>query len=360
MRIAILKTGALGDVLRTTSILPGLRGRAAREGRELEVVWVTAPAARDLVRLHPLVDRVELLDPRDAAAWKELGEKLQGASFERVLSFDDEEAVCRLATWLDAGRGTVSGAFADPDSGRLAYTEDCAPWFEMGLLSVHGKEEADRRKKDNRESHPAIFARMLGVSIGEPELPLPDNNVMSAADFARRMDLHARGPVIGLNTGAGGRWESKRLPEERVVALVGELHARLNGEVSFLLLGGPEEGERNARIQAGVATDVLLVDAGTRNTLLDFAALVGRLDLLVTSDSLALHIGVSQRVPLVAFFAPTPAAEIELYGRGVKVESTAPDYASYRRDADTSTLTVERLSEAILLVLAQARGGAPA
>ena len=84
---------------------------------------------------------------------------------------------------------------------------------------------------------------------------------------------------------------------------------------------------------------------------MDFAALIDRLDVLVTSDSLALHVATARRVPLVAFFAPTPADEIELYGRGVAVASTAPDYASYRSDADTSTLTVERLSEAVLTLL---------
>ena len=56
---------------------------------------------------------------------------------------------------------------------------------------------------------------------------------------------------------------------------------------------------------------------------------------------------------MVAFFAPTSAAEIELYGRGRQVASTAPDACSYRPDADTSTLTVERLAEAVMQVLAE-------
>jgi heptosyltransferase-2 len=53
-------------------------------------------------------------------------------------------------------------------------------------------------------------------------------------------------------------------------------------------------------------------------------------------------------VRVVAFFAPTSAAEIELYGRGEKVQSTAPDACSYRPDADNATLTVERLAPAVL------------
>jgi heptosyltransferase-2 len=39
----------------------------------------------------------------------------------------------------------------------------------------------------------------------------------------------------------------------------------------------------------------------------------------VTSDSLAVHVAAARRVPAVVLFGPTSAAEIELYGRGVKI-----------------------------------------
>jgi heptosyltransferase-2 len=229
----------------------------------------------------------------------------------------------------------------------------------MGLLSVHGKERADELKRANRESHPAIYARMLGIEPGAPELPLPDEPRARGKAFAARHALRAHGPAIGLNTGAAGRWESKRLSIERSVALARELSRRTDGRASFVVLGGPAERERNAAILAALAPDVRAVDGGTDNALLDFAALIGELDLLVASDSLALHLAVSQRVPVVAFFAPTSAAEIELYGRGEKVASLAPDACSYRPDADTSTLTVERLAAAAERVLAARAAAGP-
>jgi heptosyltransferase-2 len=82
--------------------------------------------------------------------------------------------------------------------------------------------------------------------------------------------------------------------------------------------------------------------------LLDFAALIDLCDVLITSDSLAMHVGVARDVRTVAFFAPTSAAEIELYGLGEKVVSTSSDYCSYRPDADTSSLTPERIAAAAL------------
>lgn len=367
LKLCILKTGALGDVLRTTAILPGLASRTSG----LHVTWVTAPAAQDLVRHHPLVDAVELCRPDDPMSVEALGAELASQRFARVLSFDDEEPLCRLATKLaeetrgatlpagaDADEfldGLLSGAYLAADGSRQ-YTLDVAPWFDMGLLSRFGKQEADRRKLANERSHPEIYADMLGIEKGEPELPLSSEAIAFAEDFARRTDLHAGGPVIGMNTGSGGRWESKKLSVERTVALMCGLAERRGDDPRFLVLGGPEEAGRNARIlTAAESKGLRVLDAGTDNPILAFAALVDRLDLLVTSDSLALHVANARRVPVLAFFAPTSAAEIDLYGRGIAVRSTAPDYCSYAKDADTSTLTVERLLDPALELLGRGR-----
>ncbi|MEO0650780.1 MAG: glycosyltransferase family 9 protein [Planctomycetota bacterium] len=345
--ILILKTGALGDVLRTTSILPGLHQRYP----DARVVWLTAPAAADLVQHHPLVERTVTAKPSDVAALERLGTTL-GNAWDRVISLDDEEPLCRLASTV-AREGVLSGAYLDAD-GERRYTPDVGPWFGMGLLSVHGKQRADAMKVENTESHAAIYARMLGIEMGEPELPLTVEGEAMRSAFLTKLAGHGERRWIGLNTGSGGRWESKKLSVERTVELARRLDAARPGELGFVLLGGPEERERNAAIATGLA-DLAHVDAGVDNTLLAFAGIVDTLDLLITSDSLALHVAVARRVPVLSFFAPTSAAEIELYGRGEKVLSTAPDYCSYKKDADTSTLTVDRLAPPALDLLARAR-----
>lgn len=348
-RILILKTAALGDVLRTTSILPGLAARYP----ECEITWVTLREARDLVAHHPLVHAVETVRPDDPQRMTELARRLSARSWDRVLSFDDELPMCRLAAAI--GGCSLSGACLDP-SGRRTYTDDVEPWFGMGLLARDGRAAADQRKRTNQRSHAAIFADMLGIPMGRPELPLEPARLAGAAAILDLERRRARGPLIGLNTGAGGRWPTKALPVDRVVELVAELDRRMSQRVSYLLFGGPDEINRNREIAAGVeALDPVpeLFDTGVENPLLDFAALVASCDLLVTSDSLGMHVALARRVPVVAFFAPTSAAEIELYGLGEKVASEAPDYCSYRTDADNSTITTQRLADACVRVLQQ-------
>jgi heptosyltransferase-2 len=194
--------------------------------------------------------------------------------------------------------------------------------------------------------------------MGKPALQLPESSRAFGRSFADRHRLHERGALVGLNTGAGGRWVSKQLSVERTIELAEALHTALEGRATFLVMGGGPEAERNRAILDGLARSPLgvrSVDAGCDNALLDFAALVAECDLVVTSDSLALHMAIAQDVRVVAFFAPTSAAEIELYGLGQKIHSTAPDYCSYKPDADNSTITVPRLREAALGELAQPR-----
>jgi heptosyltransferase-2 len=342
--ILILKTAALGDVLRTTSILPGIAARHPG----LPIVWATAPSAVDLVRTHPRVAQVvEVGSPAQAS--------LAARRWEWVISLDDEPALCALASSLQTAR--LSGAHLRPDGSR-AYTPDVAPWFDMGLLSVHGKAQADRLKILNTHSHPRIYAQMLGIEMGKPALVLPDSARAGARAFVEK-SFRERLPLLGLNTGAGGRWVSKQLSVERTVELAGAISEALGGKVAFLLLGGEAEAPRHAALAAGLQAHrarPVFADAGNKNALLDFAARVELCSLLVTSDSLALHMAVALDRRLVAFFAPTSAAEIELYDLGEKVVSTAADYCSYRPDADNSSITVERLLPPCLWELRRALG----
>jgi len=368
--ILIIKTGALGDVLRTTAVLRGLAQRHAGA----RITWLTATGALELVEHHPCVARALGVDLRSEQALESCARELERGAFARIVSLDDELPLCALATRLDAraraagSENVLVGAHLRPDGVR-AYTANAAAWFDMGLLSVHGKQRADELKLLNRRSQPAIYAEMLGIAMGEPELPLAAAQLEQARiELAQRM-ASARAslrpgqrPLIGLNTGAGGRWESKKLSIERTVELAEQLARALRGEVDFLLLGGRDERKRNdailalARTRAGLGA-ATLVDGGTEHSLLGFAGLVDALDLLVTSDSLALHVACARRVPVVAFFAPTSAAEIEFYGRGEAVCSTSADYCSYRADANNDSITPERVAAAALRWLG--KRGAP-
>jgi heptosyltransferase-2 len=320
MRVALIKTGALGDVVRTTALLPGLRRREPR----LELTWITASSAIELVRDHPDVARAVAIDEPPAAAWRH-------ERYDWVLCLDDGVPECRLASSLAAGR--LSGGYEAVDGARR-YTDDVAPWFGMGLLrprDMGGLEQANALKQRNVENFGTIFHRALGLPgpVARPFVALEPRRMARARSWLEEAGLSRLSPLIGLNTGAGGRWRFKRWGEEQTVdlarRLVDEFHA---GVVVF---GGPAERTRNQRITAGAGRPDV-VAAPTDLALLDFTALIDQCDLLVTSDSLALHLGVARARPVVAFFGPTSAAEIDLYGRGEKLVTRLECRCCYKSD----------------------------
>jgi ADP-heptose:LPS heptosyltransferase len=64
---------------------------------------------------------------------------------------------------------------------------------------------------------------------------------------------------------------------------------------------------------------VPLVDGGCANPVRHFAALVAACTLVITGDTLAMHLALALGRRTVVLFGPTSAAEIELYGLGEKV-----------------------------------------
>ncbi len=115
------------------------------------------------------------------------------------------------------------------------------------------------------------------------------------------IDLSRR--IIGLNTGAGGRWPLKQWREDGYVELMSRLASR--DDVQFLLLGGPGERERNDRLRT--SSPVPVWDAGCENTVRHFAALLGHCDVVVSGDTLAMHVAG----PGVAYCRPVRTDERE-------------------------------------------------
>ena len=64
-----------------------------------------------------------------------------------------------------------------------------------------------------------------------------------------------------------------------------------------------------------------MVDTGTQNPIREFTGLVGNCDLMVTGDTLAMHIAIGLGVPVLVILGATCHQEIELYGRGAKIIS---------------------------------------
>ena len=219
----------------------------------------------------------------------------------------------------------------------------------MGMISRFGNQKADALKAENRKTYQEIIYKILGLDYRkqEPILNLSKNELAFGKKFAEKNNIRKTDLIVGINTGAGGRWQDKRLSIEKTAELIDKLGIKLKYKnVRLLLFGGPEEKERNEKIKKIIKAKV--IDAGCNNSLMEFASLVGLCSILVTSDSLALHIGTALKKKIVVFFYPTSANEIELYGRGVKIIWEGSSYCSYQAKCEyPPKISIEKITNAV-------------
>jgi len=322
--ILIIKLGAVGDVLRTTSILKGVKEKYAGSG----VTWVTKKESYELLKNNQHINKIFFIDQPLKELYK--------IHFDLVVSLDDEDEACMLATRINKKK--LIGAYYSDN--KKIYTKDSSEWFDMGLISKYGKEKADELKKLNKKTYQEIISNILGIKASELILNLDKEELEFAEKFAEKNNLKEKDLIIGLNTGAGKRWPLKKLSIEKTAELADRLNNELNAKV--ILLGGPEERERNQRIKEKTKTDI--IDAGCDNSLKQFASLINLCYILVTSDSLAMHIAIALKKKVIAFFGPTSAAEIEIYGRGRKIVAPIECACCYRRTCNIKPNCMDKIT----------------
>lgn len=310
-RLLIIKLDAMGDVLRTTALLPAL----ARAHPGASIAWITRAESVPLLQHNPYLGDVVPYGP-DALVY------VGNRTFDRVINLDAGAVSAGLATMARAAR---RDGFVLHDDGHVVATNPAAhTWLEMGLF--------DDLKRGGTRTYQEMMLDILGLPAASHGYVLtltPEEKERARAHFTG-LGVNPSVPVIGLNTGAGGRWELKQWREEGFLELIGRISRE--AQVQFVLLGGPGERERNARLMA--AAPVSVFDAGCDNPVRHFAALTECCDVVVTGDTLAMHVALAVGTRTVALFGPTSAAEIEMYGLGEKVVPALTCLACYKSTCD--------------------------
>jgi len=64
---------------------------------------------------------------------------------------------------------------------------------------------------------------------------------------------------------------------------------------------------------------------------------------VVTGDSLGMHLAIAEKRPVVALFGPTCPQEIELYGRGEVITATSHCAPCYRADCSRNPTCMQAI-----------------
>ncbi|MBN1297154.1 glycosyltransferase family 9 protein [bacterium] len=308
IRVLILKLGAMGDALRTTPILTAYR----RKYQRIFITWVTDRESFPILKNNPLIDRLLINDPIQTLP-------LLSQEFDIMICLDKDPSVTALAMQVQARErfGFAMSPYGTPDV-----------FNDASLYALRLGVDDYLKFFENTKTYQQIIYEMAELPANRDPyvFALQTDDRIAAHHIIETLSPQGNGPRIGLNTGCGTVFATKKWPMNHFVQLARLIRQHVDGQV--FLLGGPGEEQENRAI-----TDILgpAVTFPGIHPLGIFAGLLGEMDAIVTSDTMALHLGLAVGSQVIGLFGPTCAQEIDFYGKGEPVVVTCDCSPCYRK-----------------------------
>lgn len=336
LSILIVHLGALGAVVRSTSLLRAMK----RKFPSSMITWVTDAPAHHLLKNHPGIDRVLTTSPADLLA-------LSSLEFEVAFVIDKSLKASGVLkhTTVDKVYGFTTLA---RNGAIVPATPAAQELWELGL-------DNDKKFFENKKPETQLLTEALELGPYQRDeywLPLtPEEETEKQARKNHWLNKEHKNFVIGLNTGCSDVIAYKKLSVEFQRQIILKIETEIP-QAQVVLLGGPEDTVRNREIGLGLDVVSSATDSGLRDGLISVAAC----DVVLTGDSLGMHMAISQKVPTVAWFGPTCAHEIDLYDRGAAILSKSSCSPCWKRSCDRPVMCYDQVSlEEVLHALKSCR-----
>lgn len=332
-RILIIHLGALGAVLRATCILDAIKKKYPSS----HITWITDKPGNQLLSPHPLIDKVITSDHENL---------LSIESLEFDISFVIDKSLKAMGILKKINTECIYGFKCDPRSGAIIPANEAA--IELWSLGLSNNKKFFINKKS--EVQLLIESLELGpYKYNEYSVYLSSEEINKSKklklSWAPNNEL-----IIGFNTGCSNVIPYKKLTTEFQKEIINELFKKyeLNFNIKIVLLGGPEDTLRNQEI---AKSNSKLIMSDTENGLRSGLISTNACDVVVTGDSLGMHMAIGLKKRVIAWFGPTCSHEIELYGRGSKIETSAGCNPCWKRECEKTTKCYDQVSKHELLRL---------
>ena len=296
MNVLIIKLGATGDVVRTTPLLSQLSG---------QITWLTA--AKNTTLLENLTDNLRCFP------WEERANVLD-SHYDLAINLEDTVDVAQFLRTIECCE--IFGAYLGSDNS-VTYTESSRRWFDLSLISLYGRHEADRLKFLNRQSYQEMIFNGLGLHFAGEQYLLPEP-----------IETGLSGDVA-IAAEAGHVWPMKKW------AYYEKLKQRLEEE--------------------GLTVNVL----PQRSSLLEHLSDTQNHRCLVGGDSLPMHFALGSDTKCVSLFNCTSPWEIYDYGIQKKIVSPFLEEFFYKRGFDRRATTAITVDEVLNAVMSQLESVVP-
>ncbi len=300
-RFLIVSTTALGDTLWATPALAALRAGH----KEAHISVLTSPIGREVLLHNPHIDSLFVLQGPVLRSLCTLYRTLKKKQFSHILIFHASQRPVLPCMALLAPEVLMGSTGLN--KGLDGLLTHCLP------VNPHAH-EIERRLE---------MVQAVGGVEGFKEIEL----YVSERD--REVPLPAGRPLIVLHPGAKDVF--KQWPASHFIELGKRLHA--SHHATLLVTGTPGE---QALVDA-IASQIPQAQSITHLPLRTFAALLQKVDLMVSNDTGAMHVAFAMHTPTVALFTPTNPAHCGPFAaKNVRTIAKAPTCTPCLRKKCTS------------------------
>lgn len=223
------------------------------------ISWLTKSESAPLLENNPFI--------KDT--YTSLGQ-LKGKEFGLVINLDDDKEGCGMLKKIKYQK--LIGFFLIGN--KVGCTQTAEEWFRM---SINGGEDKDILKKANKKSHQEHMFNIIGKKFNGEEYILPVE------------PKKIKETVIGLERRSGEKWPMKKWKGYK------KLGEKLK-----------QEGHKVKMFEQ-------------RLNIKDYINDVNECSIVVTGDTLTMHLALALKKDVITIFGPTSAPEIYGYGRMKKI-----------------------------------------
>jgi len=295
-KILIINLDAMGDVLMTTAQLPGIK----RKYPQSTIYWITLKNALPLLYNNPLIDHIY---PFDAASML----ILQQMKFDYVMNVDKSQQSCALLNSLNS---INKFGFGLDENGKIVPVNKGAHYnYKLGM------DDHFKFKVNNRTGQDYLAETFeLDYKGDEYTLELTQDEKTFVENYKKKVGIKKKDRVVGFNTGCSELYPNKKMTIDQHIFLIKLL---LKKKYKVVLLGGPEDTERNKKIYSQFKGRI--ISTPTTEGLRQGVCYENIPEIVVTGDSLGMHIAIGLKKFVIAWFGVSCWTEIELYDRGIKL-----------------------------------------
>lgn len=296
-KILIVNLDAMGDVLMTTAQLPGLK----RKFPDSTIWWITLKIAAPLLHNNQFIDNVLQYDAESLSI---LGQM----EFDYVMNVDKSLRSCAIVNSVKAKNKLGFGLNND---GKIFPLNEGAFYnYNLGM-------DDHLKFKINKRTGQDYLAETFELDYKNDDYTFnfTEGELKFIADYCKKIKLKETDFVVGFNTGCSELYPNKKMTIEQHIFLIKKLLK--NKKIKVILLGGPEDKERNKKIYSKFKDQIINTptDEGVRRG----ACYESLADVIITGDSFGMHLGIALKKFIIVWFGVSCWNEIELYRRGVKL-----------------------------------------